>query len=1001
MNDSSWSLERLRSIDMAQFRTLCLSIFEGKGYSSKPVDPPGSSPFGFNLSKKDAKGALMVGLRCFGQNERADMGLMKEIEAAMEGFGYDGAILASASDFSPEIIIFAEDKPIALLNGAEIVSRIEKLDSAGPLDGGMTPALPAAVSPPQAPGLAPQENQAAENAAAPQPDPEQAGVVARLVGGSVGGGVTGAQSSNPSGPGTPEPKLENKPAAAPVSDSPVPAQRSAAEASDAAGTVARLVGGSVGGGTTTSKSPPPVQDSAAKSPPNVEPAKPAHSAAPPSQAPAEPPNKQEPVAAERPVLTKPVDPAAPPSQAPAEPPNVSPAKPVDPAAAASPAGESFVGKLAPLGTNSESVETSPEEGEAPDKAKEKNAVSEDTAKKKKKKSLFTEKGASFLTKEAATPEGTADAEAVSAQEETSEEAEAAGSDEAGTEAAAPSSGPPPIPESALQDQEVDPEDEDATSSSNPAALVARIKKLPPKVAVPAAAGIVLLLGLGGFFLKGSGGKQHDGPNSGIKSGNQAQSGGSPEKFDAATRKKIVELDRRITDLKYLILKANTRRLAIELITLFQKAKASGIDFVQKGGGSMESIVSAMEQGAVVSDPESGLEGERFAHRRLNTWERKRVSRLLQVKDETLQLNPNPASDPEPEYDESPEGSPEEMVKELEEILHAQSTAIARANAEKLAEITSDAKKAKIDFVMRGNNSLSATISEIVAGAVAKRFKPSGEDAFFGMTDLSEKDQKAASAFLKIVGNDLVLLDEPMFNPAPALQMTSKEPQLALQWGLGMVDTAIERTQAMLEDLGDTMSQMVAAQDRSGMASLPSEPVEIRFSEDELSLVLPPEFRYEYENGQELLITPRGFSADPTPWVRVSLDRRLEDVKPTEKEATKMVEALARSLGRPIATAGDKVYYWRMEEFHDGETLYLLTRRIVGFGNSLVHVVEGTPLKVRKPFGQEMITESLPIIIGSLTELRPAPRAAKNQEPAPKTSDPEDLNLSPRGYRHTP
>lgn len=80
------------------------------------------------------------------------------------------------------------------------------------------------------------------------------------------------------------------------------------------------------------------------------------------------------------------------------------------------------------------------------------------------------------------------------------------------------------------------------------------------------------------------------------------------------------------------------------------------------------------------------------------------------------------------------------------------------NAQQLASVCNAAQAAGHDFVKKGLD-LSATVAEVVKGAVVKDEDSPFFNTFFGVPNLSLPEQEAASRFLEIRNGMLVFVPE--------------------------------------------------------------------------------------------------------------------------------------------------------------------------------------------------------------------------------------------------
>ncbi|MFV1995612.1 MAG: hypothetical protein ACC661_09260, partial [Verrucomicrobiales bacterium] len=276
----------------------------------------------------------------------------------------------------------------------------------------------------------------------------------------------------------------------------------------------------------------------------------------------------------------------------------------------------------------------------------------------------------------------------------------------------------------------------------------------------------------------------------------------------------------------------------------------------------------------------------------------------------------------------------------------------------------------------GLGNVVKVVAAIATGETIKNLRGTSEDVFFGLPELSPREQAAVIPFLRLEEETAAL----RYLPNPAIRPREHDPDDAeidsskadiLEDAIARTDSAIEYSLTQLDLL---VPQREARADgfaspMTGVATVRYKTV--RFAQGTMGLDLPSDFLHKEENLKTLLLVPRNPGPNGAAWLRITLEQnfKVEDGQQGASPGVERVRELAFAKGRPLETIGDKTLYWRNGEQHQGGAYYRVTERYVGFGNSVVRVTNGTLNNQRDAPESLRVAEALPEIIESLVEIQ--------------------------------
>lgn len=123
--DAQPNLDRLRTLPWLDFEQLIGEFYRRKGY--RVVERGGNNADGgidLELRTKDKK----IVVQCKRWQARSiGVALVRELYGAMTGAQAHGAVFVTSGRYTPDAIDFARDKPIQLIDGAELVAMLRDL----------------------------------------------------------------------------------------------------------------------------------------------------------------------------------------------------------------------------------------------------------------------------------------------------------------------------------------------------------------------------------------------------------------------------------------------------------------------------------------------------------------------------------------------------------------------------------------------------------------------------------------------------------------------------------------------------------------------------------------------------------------------------------------------------------------------------------------------------------------------------------------------------------
>lgn len=935
--NARWSTEWLETLDGDRLRELSKALFSRIGYHVHSMDSP--CELDFELSQ-EAPMAPRVGLCCRADAEGIDIPLLRKIDAAVAQNDHGFGIVAKNGKFRPEEKMFAQGKPLQLIDSDEFVKRLDQL-------------------PPEQ-----QDVIFAEFAPPPPPSPNRQD--------STGAAAKGAG-------GTPDfiKKLENLPgfgnkrttlSNSPVRDSSSPSpQTRVAESRPTEPSLASSGSAAPVKGLNLSKPVPSPAPAAAKSPPP--------SLTPMSQC----------LPSIQPLSRRVVTPG-PPAIA-GGPANL--ARPADPDPIASAGAGRGIASLAAAAPEPQHAagETLPRPGTSEDRGTISPAPAP-TSPGSGNPSTPQEKGLQSPKPSG----GSAIVPPVSAASNPPDSRSTTGTDPESRNTDGESS-PFPSPQpltnsdstSAIPDREGDSSlasDETArnapTEPSSP-----RRKNRAPALAV-AAVFLFLIPVIGGFFafkfVFGTKPKEIAIPETPA----QLQ---LPEIDHEEIENLTQALAERVAELKQATAGIEGREIAMKVASEATRALQAGIDFVELGNNGLPATIAAIVEGEVVDDPENPDNAESFGFLNLGEVTLELIANYLVIEDDILKFSMEERDPRLAVQSGNDAATGEELLVELETLLNKQNVVGAQANAKSIADVAAAAKAAGLDFTGAGRRNIEKTIAAIVSGETVSNHVETGEDLHFGLPNLSEKAQRAAASYLQFSQGELVYVSDPLPAPQPAFDLIGKDILYDLERAESIAEKAVAHVQGRLSKIEAAAAELAKAQE--AILALTGEPEKVTFSSGSIAFSLPRDFNYELEDEDSVIITPKFAPNKEAVWVRVRLQSPEVIRGPDGELGIPRLRSLAKSLGRPVEQLGDKIFYWKNDEILEGDLLYWVTLRHIGFGNTIVTVADATARGMESLPEVTRMQEVLPTIITSLRETGVTRRELESvdaRETAPRQSE---------------
>jgi len=422
---------------------------------------------------------------------------------------------------------------------------------------------------------------------------------------------------------------------------------------------------------------------------------------------------------------------------------------------------------------------------------------------------------------------------------------------------------------------------------------------------------------------------------------------------------------RITSLRRVSEELQAREAAVKVAIAGTAAKKSGADFVPTGNETLLDYIAAVIGGGPSVEFFGQENEEPPAPLELGDVEIESIANYLLLEDGLLKFSMEARTPPAPPGEDEPLAEGEELLLQLQEILNKQQVATARDNAEKIAEIAMAAKDAGLDFTASGRRNVEKTVSAIVEGETVSNYLATGEDAVFSFPNLSGKAERAALAYLTLAEGEVTYVRDPDPAPAPPFDLVGNDIIYDLERGVSICEQAIEHAQGKNGPIEVDVKALAIEQE--GILAVTGEPARVTFASGVLTVLLPRDFLYEHESDGSLIITPKYSSNKEAIWLRLRLQPPDSRSKAAGMNGAARLESLAKSLGRPVEKLGDKLFYWKNEEVLEGDLLYWVTERHVGFGDSIVLVADATARGMEELPEAERLQAVLPDIIRSVTE----------------------------------
>lgn len=997
---SHWPVEWLQSLDGDRLRELCSSYFALIGYQ---VNPSKSPVLHWILSQDEAM-APDVALHCCSDKEGVEIPALKEIDAAIAINGCAYGIVATNGNFTSEKKMFAQGKPMQLIDAAEFVKKLSQLSEADQealrIEFKPTPPAPAklatnrqasesgtpnfirklesvpgfgkkpddalppkpkpeSVSPgnvpaPGSPAPATPTNFPASAAAPPQQPSSLPSIGLNLTQPVNLSSAAPNEASSPAGGLAPLSQLpplarsepQDSQSSSGPAPTPVPAASPGPNPTGKLPPLGRMEAGPPRTGVETSQTfsnvnsvPAPGNSTAYAQPAPIQPSSPAPGAPSPGLTPAAPaPQQNKSPGLPLPTATSSSSPATGSAPLP-ESPQPSPA-----VLAPGPQGRTPVRSTPPSAVHPAIGSSLPEKIPQGSKAPSFSATTASPGQPGQVAPL-----SSPSLKRTDAPGADSPAENKGGAQAHLQKMAEASSQAAAIDSVVTAATPPPLPKDRLDGE---------TAASPP--LGGR-KKL-----FMIAAAIVLFLAVsaiaGGFILK----KLLGGGENTVKVPVEPAPVIATVADPAKLAELALELDHRLTELKDVSDQMDARDAAIQVATIASSALEAQINFVEIGGENVDATVRAVVKGATVTDPGHRLHGKEFRYPDLSEAGQKRASEYLTIEEGLLAFSFTGSGDLKPEFNDKPSASGEELLLELEKILNEQHVTASRDNAKKIASVAAEAKEGGLDFTAKGRRDKAKTIAAIVGGEKVANYMGTGEDVSFGFPDLSKKAQAAAADYLEIKSDSVIYVAEPQAIPEPAFSLRGDNLIKDLEHGISIAEKAVAHVGGRREKIEELANELAAKQE--SIIALTGKPVEIPFAEGKLAVHLPRDFSYEHEDRETLLIVPKFASYDGAVWVRIKLQDSYDESENGEPAGVAALRALAFARGRPVEELGDKLYYWKKEEYHDGANLYWVNKRYVGFGNTIVVVTDGIVQGMEDLPDSHRLSDVLPGIIESLREM---------------------------------
>ena len=936
--NARWTTDWLETLEGDRLRELSCALFSRMGYQVHSMDGP--SDLDFELSQ-EAPMAPCVGLCCRAEAEGIDIPLLRKIDAAVSQKDHGFSLVAKNGEFRPEEKMFAHGRPLQLIDSEEFIKRLGQL----PADQQDVVFKEFGPSPlPADQGSA----QSAETGAGSTPD-----FIKKIE------NIPGFSNKKATPPS--EPATESSPA---PSDEPAPVPASSPE-----------LAGTEGG------NPTPVNglnlQQAIPSPPASTPNQPMPGPAPMAQS-------LQPLAQPESAPSSPVNPVSDPQTAT---PSASPARTPDPdpitaaGEASAHSAQSPAQAKVPASSPSASPEVPPAAPVSPPNVAQNPTQSLPAVLRPSSGDIEKASPPAAATSE---PEP-APANPVPASATTSSSPfDNTGSATAPPAAPTHAAPPAPAPENGQDSSSSFPIPQSSTSPDQPPSFPENRMGPPPipeeqdddapevkpsrtgKRRVPAMAVVAVFLLLisvvGGFFAFKFFFSSKPQDVAVVPTPTQLQ---LPLIDEEKIENLSKELAERITELEQVTSGIEGREAAVKIVVEATRAHQAGIDFVELGNRNLLATIEAVVQGETIDDEEHPENGETFGSLFLGDVSHELVANYLVIEDGFLKFSmeerdPRLAVTP---LDDSMSG--EELLAKLGKLLNRQHVVGAQTNARRLADVAASATSSGLDFTAAGRRSIEKTIAAIVAGETVNNHVDTGGDVHFGLPNLSEKAQRDASDYLQFSQGDLVYVSDPLPSPKPAFNLIGKDLTYDLERAESIAGKAVAHVRGRIPSIESDAGDL--AKEQEAILALTGEPQKVTFAAGSIAILLPRDFNFEMEDEDTILVTPKYSPNKDAIWLRVRFQSPEVIQGPDGELGIPRLRALAKSLGRPLEKIEDKIYYWKNDEVLEGDLLYWVTSRHVGFGNSIVHVADATARGMEDLPEVARLQKVLPGIIASLCE----------------------------------